>query len=158
MEQARTSYTLSEATRKMERFCAYRERCHWEVSDKLARMRMIPEAIDQIITHLITHDFLNEERFVKNFARGKFNQKKWGRQRIIRELKNRQISRYLIEVALKEVGDEDYEDTLHQLALKRLGQIKEKHPLKRKRKLADYLLYRGWEPEKVYEKVHELVK
>lgn len=157
MEKPQATYTITEATRKMERYCAYQERCHQEVSGKLRAMRMIPEAIDQIIVYLIKNDFLNEERFARTFARGKFHQKKWGRRRITRELEQRQLSRFNIQAALSEIASEPYEDTLHDLAIKRLGQIREKHPLKRKRKLADYLLYRGWEPGLVYEKVQELV-
>lgn len=157
MEQPRKTFSLTEATRRMERYCAYRERCHFEVSTRLKHMRMIPEAIEQIMGHLVVHDFLNEERYARAFARGKFHQKKWGRNRIVRELEQRQISAINIRYALQELEEASYGETLHELALKRLGQIRESHPLKRKRKLADYLLYRGWEPQLVYEKVHELV-
>jgi len=150
-------YTVVEATRKLEHFCAYQERCHRDVSDKLKKMRMIPEARDEIIAHLIKFDFLNEERFSRSYARGKFHQKKWGKQRIVRELKERQVSRFNIQAALEELEGEAYAATLHELALKRLGQIQEKHLLKRKRKLADYLLSRGWESDLVYEKVRELI-
>ncbi|MEW2920384.1 regulatory protein RecX [Muricauda sp. ANG21] len=151
------SYTLSEATKKMEHYCAYQERCHVEVVEKLKAMRMIPEAIDQIVTHLIRENYLNEERFARSFARGKFKIKKWGKQRIVRELKQRQISVFNVKSALAEIPDEDYHDTLDELAKKRLDQIKEPNIQKRKKKLADYLLYRGWESHLVYEKLQELI-
>ena len=80
------SYTLEEATRRLERYCAYQERCHQEVVQKLKELGMIPEAIDQIVVHLIGEGFLNEGRFAMAFAWGKFNQKYWGRNRIEREL------------------------------------------------------------------------
>ena len=152
------SYTLTEATKKIERYCAYQERCHKEVTEKLKRMNMIPEAIDQILGHLIQENFLNEERFAKTFARGKFNIKKWGANRIVRELKFRDISAYNIKSALAEIQDEDYLTTFDELARKRLSQIKETNPFKKKKKLADYLLYRGWESHLVYEKANELIK
>ncbi len=141
----------------MERYCAYQERCHKDVSEKLKGMRMIPQAIDQIMAHLIQENYLNEERFAKSFARGKFNIKKWGRNRIVNELKQRQISTFNIKSALKEINEEDYHNTLNELALKRLAQIHESNPQKRKKKLADYLLYRGWESNLVYEKLKELI-
>ncbi|UBZ15515.1 RecX family transcriptional regulator [Flagellimonas marinaquae] len=152
------SHTLDEATKKMESYCAYQERCHKEVLEKLKGMNMIPEAIDHILGHLIQENYLNEERFAKAFARGKFSIKKWGTNRIIRELKFRDISAYNIKSALAEIQNEDYLTTFDELAKKRLGQITEKNPLKRKKKLADYLLYRGWESHLVYEKVGELIK
>ncbi|MGW9684270.1 regulatory protein RecX [Flagellimonas sp. 2504JD1-5] len=150
------SYTLTEAKKKMERYCAYQDRCHKEVLGKLRDMRMIPEAIDQIMAHLIQENYLNEERFAKSFARGKFSIKKWGKNRIVNELKQRQISVFNIKIALKEIDEEDYLNTLDQLALKRLSQIQETNVQKKKKKLADYLLYRGWESNLVYEKLKEL--
>ncbi|SHI37815.1 regulatory protein RecX [Pseudozobellia thermophila] len=151
------TYTLQEAKRKLEGYCAYQERCHKEVVAKLREMRMIPEAIDQIVVHLINENFLNEERFAQSFARGKFNVKKWGKQRIVNELKSRDISKYNIDTALKEIDETDYLKTFDDLAEKRLTQINDKDPQRKRRKLADYLLYRGWEPHLVYDKIKQLV-
>ncbi|MEH6703439.1 MAG: regulatory protein RecX [Galbibacter orientalis] len=151
------SYTVEEAKRKLESYCAYQDRCHKEVVNKLRDMKMIPLAIDTIIAHLIAHNFLNEERFAKSFARGKFNIKKWGKNRIVRELKFREISRFNIQTALKEISEEDYYKTLHALAEKRANQITEKDRFKKKKKIVDYLLYRGWESHLVYDKVNELI-
>jgi len=153
----RSFVSVTEATKKMEHYCAYQERCHQEVVEKLKRMNMIPEAIDKIVGHLIQENYLNEERFAKSYARGKFNIKKWGKNRIVRELQFRQISAFNIKSALKEINDGDYLDTLEELAQKRLNQIKETNIQKKKKKLADYLLYRGWESHLVFEKVNELV-
>ncbi len=152
------AYTLSEATKKIERYCAYRERCHKEVVSKLKEMHMIPETIDQIVAHLILENYLNEERFAKSFARGKFIIKKWGRNRIIRELKLRNISRYNIQTALQEIDEEDYQKTLDTLAKKRAGQLTGKSIQEKRKKLADYLLYRGWENQLVYDKIQTLLK
>ncbi len=120
-------------------------------------MGMIPVARDQIITHLLKENYLNEERFAKSFARGKFNIKKWGRNRIVNELKLRGISRFNIKTALKEIEDVQYAKTLENLAQKRVAQIKDTALQKRRKKLADYLLYRGWESHLVYAKVKELI-
>ncbi len=150
-------YTLKEATRKLEGYCAYQERCHKEVVQKLRDMKMIPQAIDEIISHLIQENYLNEERFAQSFARGKFNIKKWGRNRIINELKFRGISKYNVKTALKEIEDDIYLETLDKLAKKRLASIKETNKQKKRKKLADYLLYRGWESNLVYSKLKELI-
>src|SRR5680860_579396 len=118
---------------------------------------MIPEAIDKIVVHLVENDYLNEERFAKSFARGKFTIKKWGRKRITLELKQRGISRFNIKTAIQEINQTAYLETFDALADKRLAQITEKNLLKRRKKLADYLLYRGWESDLVYRKIKELV-
>ena len=152
------TYTVDEAQKKLENYCAYQERCHKEVREKLKDMRMIPEAIDMIMVHLIEHNFLNEERFAQAFVRGKFRIKKWGKNRLVRELKFREISKYSIDKALKEIDLEDYHSTLDELTKKRIAQVNEKNIFKKKKKVADYLLYRGWESHLVYEKINTYLK
>lgn len=155
--QTQKSYTVEEAKRALEKYCAYQERCHKEVNQKLYDINMIPEARDLIIVHLIEHNFLNEERFAKSYARGKFRIKKWGKQRITRELKFRNISAYNIKSALKEINETDYLNTFNELSEKKITTIKETNKYKKRKKLADYLLYRGWESNLVYAKVNELI-
>lgn len=151
------TYTLEEAKKALENYCAYQERCHKEVKQKLKDMHMIPEAIDVVVVHLLQHNYLNEERFTKAYVRGKLKNKKWGKQRLTQELKKREISKVNITKALADIDDEDYLNIFNDLAEKKLGLIKENNIYKRKKKLADYLLYRGWEPFLVYDKVNELV-
>lgn len=152
------TYSVDEALKKLEHYCSYQERCHREVEDKLNEMNMINEAKEKIILHLLEHDFLNEERFARSFSRGKFLIKKWGKNRIVKELKFRGISKYNIEVALNEISEDDYLNTFNELAQKRYNSLNESNTLKKKKKLVDYLLYRGWENHLVYNKVNELIK
>lgn len=156
MFQKRT-YTIDEAIKKLEHYCAYQERCHKEVSQKLKGMYMIPEAIDVIIVHLLQNNFLNEERFAKTFVSGKLKIKKWGKRRLTSELKKKDISKININQALTEIDEEEYIEIFNDLAEKRYKSIKEKDKYKKKRRLADYLLYRGWESYLVYDKVNELI-
>ncbi|GAA4966469.1 regulatory protein RecX [Algibacter aquimarinus] len=155
--QSKKTYTVQEATKKLEHYCAYQERCHQEVRQKLETMRMIPEAIDVIIVHLLDQNFLNEERFAKTFVSGKFKIKRWGRRRLTFELKKKDISKVNINQALAEIENTEYIEVLHDLAEKRLQTIKETNKFKKKKKLIDYLLYRGWESHLVYEKANELI-
>ncbi|GAL70227.1 regulatory protein RecX [Jejuia pallidilutea] len=150
------TYTVQEATRKLERYCAYQERCHKEVRQKLVSMHMIPEAIDVIIVHLLEHNYLNETRFAKTFVRGKFRMKAWGRRRLTFELKQKDISKVNINQALAEIDNAEYIEVFNGLAEKKANTMTETSTLKKKRKLIDYLLYRGWESHLVYEKTKEL--
>jgi len=156
-QQSQKTYTVEEAKRKLEAYCAYQDRCHQEVNRKLREMRMIPEAIDVIIGHLIEHRFLDETRFAQAFVRGKFRNKSWGKVRLVRELKQRQISAYNIKIALKEIEEEEYFEVFHALSRKRIQQLSTETNLQKKRKkLADYLAYRGWEMQLIYEQTREL--
>ena len=158
MYNSKKSYTVDEALSKLQKYCSYQDRCHKEVEKKLKEMRMIPEASDQIIIALIDGDYLNEERFALAFVRGKFKIKKWGRQRLTSELKQRNISKYLIDKALKQIPKAAYKATFESLAHKKVASIKGVSAFKNKKKLADYLLYRGWESSMVYEKVNQVFK
>lgn len=117
---------------------------------------MIPQAIDVIVTHLITNNFLNEERFAKSFARGRFRIKYWGKVRIVRELKARQISKYNINSALKEIDEDEYLEAFHELSEKQWNTIKETNPIKKKKKLFDFLMRKGFESHLIYEAINSL--
>ncbi len=154
--QKQTAYSLEEAQKKIEHYCAYQERCHQEVEQKLRQMKMIPQAIEVIIGKLIQDNYLNETRFCQSFARGKFRIKKWGKDRIVRELKMRQISPYNIKIALKEIPEEEYLTTLAELAEKFWASNAHRSLLLRKKKVIDALRYRGWESHLIYEMVTTL--
>ena len=138
-------------------YCAYRDRSQKEVEDKLLEMRMIPEAREQIIMKLMQEDFLNEERFARSFVRGKFRIKKWGRIRIRQELKFREISAPIIKLGMTEIDEKKYLETLYELAEKKLNLIRETDQFKRRKKLSDHLLQKGYEAGLVYEAVNTLM-
>jgi regulatory protein len=152
------TYTVLEAQRKLEHYCAYQERCHLEVNQKLRELGMIPQAIDLIIVHLIDHNFLNESRFARSFARGKHRIKFWGKIRIVNELKARQISKFNIDLGLKEISNEEYWLTFDKTADHHWKLMTEKNALRKRKKFCDYLLRKGWESIMVYEKMKELEK
>jgi len=151
------SYTLKEATLKLMQYCAYRDRSQKEVEEKLLEMRMIPAAREEIIIKLMQEGFLNEERFARSFVRGKFRIKKWGRYRITQELKLREISSPIIKLAMTEIEEADYKTTLYSLAEKKLNLLTEPDKFKRKKKLSDYLIRKGYESSLVYEVTEDLI-
>ena len=156
MKMMKPVSSLKEAIQKIEYFCAYQERCHMEVLDKLRSMNLTYEEIDPIIVHLITSNFLNEERFACSFARGKHRIKHWGKIRIANELKFKKITQSLINRALQEITPEEYLDTFHALAERHWEAIRETNALKKQKKFCDYMLRRGFESNLVYDKMKEL--
>ena len=146
--------TPEQALKKGETYCAYQERCQKEVRNKLYEWGLRPNEVEHTIAHLITENFLNEERFAIAYAGGKFRIKKWGRNRIILELKKRKISDYCIRKAMKEL-DQDYLQTLKKVIAKRKQDIKEKNPVKKLHKIAQYVISKGFEPELVWSELKE---
>lgn len=149
-------FTIEEVRRKMEHFCVYQDRCHKEVEKKLSEYRLIPEARELILLHLMQHNFLNEERFAKSFARGKFRIKHWGKKRIVQELKFRDISAYNIKSALKEIEEEEYMATLYRIAELKNNTLKEKNEYLKKQKLYQHLYRKGYESELIQEVIKDL--
>lgn len=152
------SFTVKEATLKLMQFCAYRDRSQKEVEDKLKEMRMIPEACEQIIIRLMQDDFLNEERFARSFVRGKFRIKKWGRIKIKKELNFRGISTPIIKLALTEIDEQEYRGTLEELAQKKSNLIKESNTFKKRKKLYDYLLQKGYEGHMIHDIIDPVIR
>jgi regulatory protein len=157
-EAPRKYYTSAVAKVKIAAYCAYQERCQKEVRDKLYEYGLSSDEVESLVTAMILEGFVNEERFAKAFVRGKFRMKKWGRVRITRELKFRIDSTNLVKAALKEIDEQEYWETLIYLAEKKLGEMKEKDSFKRKMKLHQFLLYKGYENDLVQQAIDRLVE
>ncbi|HTN38810.1 MAG TPA: hypothetical protein VL053_17135, partial [Arachidicoccus sp.] len=78
--------TVEQATQKIRAYCAYQERNHYEVKQKLYSYGLFSTDVEVILTGLIVDGYLNEERFARQFAGGKFRMKGWGKMKIIQEL------------------------------------------------------------------------
>jgi regulatory protein len=138
--------TPEQALQKLKQFCAYQERCHQEVTEKLYELGIWKKDQDAILATLIEENYLNEERFAIQYAGGKFRIKQWGRVKIRYELRQRKVSEYCIKKALKQIAEDDYLATLEKLADQKFASLRGQQPLLRKKKTMDYLIGRGFEP------------
>ena len=150
------NYTFEEIKHKLEYYCSYQDRCHKEVEEKLYSFRLSTSEKEQLLIYLIENNFINEERFAQSFVRGKHNYNFWGKNRIVNELKFRNISSRIIETALKEIPEATYLENFHALAEKNWEIIKEPKGQKRNKKFVDFLLRKGYETSLIYEKLKEL--
>jgi regulatory protein len=143
--------TKEQALQKAKHYCGYQERSHTEVKQKLYALGLYKQQVEECLSQLIEENYLNEERFARQFAGGKFRMKQWGRVKIKYELKQKQVSDYCIKKGLKEIAEEDYQATLKKLAEEKWASLKSESNLFVKlRKTQDYLIQKGYE--------HELVK
>ncbi len=151
------NFTPEQAIPKIKQYCAYQERCHAEVRDKLYSYGLYKKEVEPIISLLITENYLNEERFAILYAGGKFRMNQWGKIKIKQALKFKQVSDYCIKKALKEIDEIAYLKTFQKLADQKLKTIKsEKNIFVKKRKLQDYLLQKGYENNMIHEVVKNL--
>ena len=151
------NFTPQQSLPKIKQYCAYQERCHSEVRDKLYSFGLHKDEVEEIIYTLITENYLNEERFAILYAGSKFRMKQWGKNKIKQSLKFKQISDYCIKKALKEFDDENYKKAFQKLAEQKLKTLKgERNIFIKKRKLQDFLLQKGYENELVIEMVKNI--
>jgi regulatory protein len=148
--------TPDEARSKIQKFCAYQERNHQEVRSKLYS-GLHHDDVENLLTAMITEGFLNEERYARAFAGGKFRMKKWGRLKIVNELESKGISRNCIRIGLKEIADDDYLQTLRNLLEHKLSLMNESNVYVLRDKLSKYAIAKGYEPETVWQILKELV-
>ncbi len=138
-----------QALQKLKHYCAYQERSHSEVKEKLYNLGVWKKEHDEIIAILIEENYLNEERFAIAFAGGKFRIKQWGRVKIKYALQQKQVSEYCIKKALKEINESDYLNVLDKLATGKYNDLKKEQEFVRKKKTIDYLVGKGFEMELV---------
>lgn len=154
-KKAKKKLSPSQALTRAQLSCSYQERCQQEMRDKLYEWGLYSDAVENIIVHLITDNFLNEERFAKAYAGGKFRIKKWGKIKIKIELKKRKISEYCIKKAMEEISDKDYTTTIKQLIAKKSKEIKGGKLRIRNYKIAQFIASKGFEQSLIWDVLGE---
>lgn len=148
--------TPEQAWQKAKLYCAYQERCHLEIKEKLYSFGLSRKDAEAIISRLIEEDYLNEERFAIAYARGKFRMKHWGRVKISYELRQKHISGDCIKNAIKQIEEEQYLKVLKKLADDKTEELKdEQNDLIRRKKVLDYLLQKGYERDLIFSQTKE---
>lgn len=157
-EKIKKNLSPQAALEALQRYCAYQDRCHKEVRSKLLELGVYGDELEWVIVELITEGFLDEERFARSYARGKFRMKHWGKRRITQELKYRDISDYCIKKGLSEIEDEAYEEALRTLLEKKLSTLPQKNIHVIRKKLYEYANRKGYESFLIQKNVKDLTK
>lgn len=156
-EQPKKYWSLQEAKIKIAAYCAYQERCQEEVRNKLVEKGIYGTQAEDLIALMIEEGFLNEERFAQAFVRGKYRLKKWGRNKILQELKLRKISPNCIKSGMKEIDPEEYWELLIHQAEKKWLSVKDTDLFKKKYKVQQYLMSRGFETDMIQNALEEMI-
>jgi len=156
-QKAKGSVTTEQALQKLKHYCGYQERCHSEVKEKLYSLGLWQTQVEELISRLIEENYLNEERFARQYAGGKFRMKHWGKIKITYELKKKGISPYNIKKGLSDIDPEQYDTVFQKLSEEKFDSLSnEKNIFVKKRKLQDYLLQKGYERDLINDVVRAL--
>lgn len=140
---------------KAARYCSLQERSQFQVRQKLKDYGVFGEEAEDIISELITLDFINEERFACAYVRGKFRMKKWGRNKILQGLHQHRISEYCIRKGFEEIDHEEYSQTGKEVLAKYRRTLKEKDPFRGRQKMLRFMVGKGYDISDVYEWLNE---
>ena len=152
-------YSFSEAIIKIESWCAYQDRCTFEVEQKLTSWNIPLEQQSEIIKHLLSNRFLDDKRFVESFVSGKFKIKRWGKIKIKHHLNQKRIDKVSIQEGLKKIDLDAYLETMKHLAQKKFLEKKVKDDLWAiRRRVSTYLASKGYESDLIHDVVAEVVK
>lgn len=143
---------------KLQQYCAYKERCHSEVRTKLLKLEIYGDKLEEIMSALIQEDFLNEERYARSFVSGKYRMNKWGKNKIIMNLKAKRVSEYCINKGLEEINQEEYLNNLVQLfeKQKRIYSKKSLNEYQLKSKLYQFANGKGYSSDTIKEALEQL--
>ena len=142
-----TSFDL--IVEKMRKYCLYHERSHFDVRTKLIKDKVFGDELEEVMSVLITENFLNEERYAKAYAIGKFRQNRWGKIKIKMELKKIKVSDYCIRKGLEEISEEEYGETIKKLWDKKIDSLNDSNQYSKEQKTIKYLLNKGYEYEMI---------
>ncbi len=148
--------TPQQALQKIYHYCAYQERSHKEVRNKLYSYGLWRNEVEDLLARVITEGYLNEQRFAASFAGGKFRLKKWGRVKIERALEAHDLTSKCIKSGLKEIDPQEYMDTLKTMILKKWKTTSEINPFEKRDKVASYAIMKGYEPDLVWGIIREM--
>jgi len=148
--------SLEQALQKARHYCAYQERCHSEVKEKLYGFGLRKNDVEEALSRLIEDNYLNEERFAIQFAGGRFRMKQWGKVKIRYELKQKQVGEYCIKKALAAIGEDDYDHTLTKLVEDKWEALQDEEPYIRRQKTQNYLVQKGYESDRIHAALAEI--
>jgi regulatory protein len=141
---------------KIQYFCSYQERCIRDTEEKLKDWTVQKKLIPSIIRQLQEEGYINEERFAKVYAGGKFRVNKWGRQKIEFELKLKGIPEGIIKKGIEEIDEEDYQRILRDLIRKKQKEITPEKDLNIREKIITFVQGKGYEMELILTALKEL--
>jgi regulatory protein len=142
---------------KIEHYCAYQERCSYDVALKLRSWKVEPSAISDFLARLQEEHFIDDERYARSFVRGKFHISKWGRVKIVHELKYKQIEEDIIQMSLNEIGAEEYQQMLRSLIVQKLSAVKPGKNLNIREKILTFVTGKGFEYNLTEKILNELI-
>lgn len=148
-------YKMEVVVEQLKNYCASEDKCQWDLIQKMKQWKLDESGRNRILKLLHQEKYINEERYSRSFCRGKFRMKKWGKIKIASELKKKDIAALYISKGLEEIDDDEYHQELNNQYQKKKKNINEKDEFIKNKKIASYLINKGYESNFVWDKIRE---
>jgi regulatory protein len=147
MDISRPQLTNREALSKASELCSRSEKCRYDIEIKCHDWQLSSEETSSLLVYLLKEGFINHERFAFSFVNDKFKFNKWGKIKLAYALRQKQLEEKYIQLALANIPDDAYQQTLHDLISAKAKTIKEKDIYIHRSKLLAFAQSRGFETD-----------
>lgn len=147
----------NQALPKIAAYCSKAERSEYDVKRKLQNWELESESIKNIISRLKKENFLNEERFCRAFIKDKIQFNKWGKTKIVFELKKKYISESIINNSFDEFNNDEFETPLMKILSTKIKSVKANSDYEKRTKLIRFALGRGYSFEQIQKCLSKLM-
>lgn len=139
---------------------ARRDHARRELSDKARRKDLNHDFVDDVLDELERKGLIDDRQFAVKFAGDKASGSRWGPIKISAHLRRKGIGRSDIDHSIAAAFESvERKEVLTDLVLKRKRHfLREEDPLKRKKKIFDYLARRGFRSSTIHSCLEELTE
>lgn len=146
-----------QALNRIAGYCSRAERCEYDVRKKLVAWELSDEEVERIVKRLKQERFLDDSRFAKSFINDKLKFNKWGKTKIIFELRKRDIQESIYSPIFDEVSGDEFEKQLMHILSVKVKSVKGKNDYEKKTKLIRFALGRGFSMDLVIKCIDKLL-
>ncbi|GAB5408075.1 MAG: hypothetical protein BalsKO_04400 [Balneolaceae bacterium] len=139
------------------RLLGRRDHTRNELRDKAKKKDFHSESIEQILNEFTEKKYINNLSFARKFVRDKFEFNKWGANKIRSELFKKGVSEKEITIALQEIDSKDNIETIKNLIKKNKRKFQRADSSKRKKKIFDFLLRKGYDLNTILKRMPTLL-
>ncbi len=140
------------------RLLGRRDHASFELKKKGYKKEYSSELMDDILEELESKGYINNLKFAEKFVHDKFEFNQWGPNKIRNHLRSKKINSAIIEQAIdSQLQSGDELSVIQDLFKKKKPSLLRTSPEKRKKKLFDYLLRKGFNSDIIFRHIDNLL-
>ncbi len=156
MRTEKKQISAANALNRAAALCSRSEQASADIVKKLRDWGLAESDVAAVMERLVKEKFVDDGRYAVAFVRDKFRFNGWGRRKIAYALRQKGVAQDLVDEAMSEIADDDYNATLRHLLEGKARSLVGKEPRLAKASLLRFAASRGFEPEVFFPIVDKL--